>query len=317
MPIYTNNNNLPTPLFLALKGDEHVRRSDISVTELIKAPRELWLSRRHDKEIVVDVSDRVWAMAGQMMHLVIEHAAKRDKRGVSEMYVPFDVKGPRGAWKVGCRIDHIDEDTQGKMTVTDWKFVSVWSYIFEKDNGFVKPDYERQMNIYDYALTEPEHFTRGDIKGLQIAYIFRDWKKGDLDKAIQYGNVYPPAQIVIVPVRRWDRSEQKRYINERVALHQEAEHLADEALPVCSAEERWERGEAFAVMKPGRKTALKVLGSAAEARAFIGAEKGLAIEHRRGRSIKCEQYCGAAPFCSFYREMMGGVPTPEASEANA
>src|SRR3990167_2390307 len=101
MPIYTNNLGLPTPLFLALKGKEHVRKSDISVTELQKSPRILQLERRHDKEIVVDVSDRVWALFGTATHHIIELAGKHDKAGISEQYLTFNVQGPKKVWKVG------------------------------------------------------------------------------------------------------------------------------------------------------------------------------------------------------------------------
>ena len=148
---------------------------------------------------------------------------------------------------------------------------------------------------------------------LQNHLIFRDWKRGDLGKAIADGKVYPTGQIMLIPVERWPRERQKAYIEERVALHQNSESLKDDDLPVCSKEERWERGEAWAVHKGTNKRAERVFSSPEEASAYMGVDKGLNIIHRPGKSTRCMEYCSAAPFCSFYAHLMGQKETVSAA----
>ena len=71
MSKYMNKLNLPQPIVDAVKYDGH-RKGDYSITELPKSPKELWLTRRHDDEIVVDVSDRLWVLMGNAIHSVLE-----------------------------------------------------------------------------------------------------------------------------------------------------------------------------------------------------------------------------------------------------
>jgi hypothetical protein len=80
--------------------------------------------------------------------------------------------------------------------------------------------------------------------------------------------------------------------------------LADDDIPPCSKEERWEKGEKWAVMKNGRKSAIRLLDSEAEARDMAeGLGKDHYVAYRPGISVKCEDYCSACEYCSFYKSL--------------
>lgn len=72
-----------------------------------------------------------------------------------------------------------------------------------------------------------------------------------------------------------------------------------QGLMPCSPEQRWHKPDKWAVMKDGRKRAVRVFedeGQAVEKLRELG-EKGHHIEYRRGEDTKCEAYCPVAEFC--------------------
>ena len=80
--------------------------------------------------------------------------------------------------------------------------------------------------------------------------------------------------------------------------------MGDDDIEPCSAEERWADDEKWAVMKNGRKTAIKLFDNSADADAMAG-EMGNAyyVEHRPAISRKCGDYCACKEFCNFYKNM--------------
>ena len=73
--IITNKKNLPEPMVNFVKRDGYQPAMDrISVTDLSKGIREIWLYKRHYNEIEQDVADMVWLMFGTALHNVIERA---------------------------------------------------------------------------------------------------------------------------------------------------------------------------------------------------------------------------------------------------
>src|SRR5262245_24962279 len=69
----TNKFNLPEPFVAAVTSDDYVRGdAEFTSTELIRPSRILVYSRRHDAEMVEDVSERVWRFQGQTKHIVLE-----------------------------------------------------------------------------------------------------------------------------------------------------------------------------------------------------------------------------------------------------
>ena len=77
MTVVTNVHGLPEALVPAVTNDPYVGGGDISVTKLIDAPQVRALTRKHHDKLVVDVSERIWALLGQGVHTVLERAALR------------------------------------------------------------------------------------------------------------------------------------------------------------------------------------------------------------------------------------------------
>ena len=73
-------------------------------------------------------------------------------------------------------------------------------------------------------------------------------------------------------------------------------------MPACTPEERWAKPDKWAVMKHGRKSAVKVFDSEEEANANIGL--GDYIEYRQGVDTKCEDYCMVNQFCPYWQKRM-------------
>jgi len=72
----------------------------------------------------------------------------------------------------------------------------------------------------------------------------------------------------------------------------------------CTDEERWHRPDSYAVMKEGRKSALRVFAAEGVAQAFIenhADAKKLSIEFRQGKDIRCESYCQVRAVCPVNR----------------
>lgn len=74
-------------------------------------------------------------------------------------------------------------------------------------------------------------------------------------------------------------------------------------IPECSAEERWQKKDVYAVKKEGRKSAVKLFDTQKEAEErIVELGKGHYLEIRRGESMKCKNYCLCAKFCNFCKE---------------
>uniref|UniRef100_A0A6M3XTS2 Putative PD-(D/E)XK nuclease superfamily protein n=2 Tax=viral metagenome TaxID=1070528 RepID=A0A6M3XTS2_9ZZZZ len=288
---YTNTHNLPDPLVQALIRDDYdAGGADISVTALVGPPRIRQLRLWHAGEIVVDVADNLWLLLGTMGHLAIQHAAVKDGLSEERLYMRRD----------GCLISG-KPDLWLNNGLTDWKFTSVWAVLLG-----LKADWEAQLNVY-----RPLYLEAGfPVDTLNIWAILRDWKRGDYRRDPKR---YPPVPFQVVPVPIWSDDKLDKYLSERVAAHQAANNLPDNELPPCTPEERWARSNTWAVMREGRKTAVRVKNSQDEAEAVMKEKnkKPKAKKHhvvfRPGASVRCEEgFCEVAPFCNQYQEMKGG-----------
>lgn len=276
----TNKYKLPPPLIRAIENDQYDpgERSDISVTRLIDSPRKVHLIKQYGNEITEDASDRIWSLLGQATHSILERAADGDD--ISEQRLYADVNG----WTLSGQFDLISEGT-----LYDFKVTSVWSL-----KGDLKVEYERQLNVLDWLCKQNGV---GEVERLAICGICKDWRRNEF---LRYGGDYPPAPAVSLPVPRWSDEEQEAYVKERITLHQKAAegHQID-----CTASERWEKPTTYAVMKKGRKTALRVLESEEAAESWMDENGGDSIEIREGESTRCESYCPVSAHCEQYRKM--------------
>ena len=159
-----------------------------------------------------------------------------------------------------------------------------------------KPDLVTQQNIYAWMV----HKAKGmEVQAVKICALLRDWNRREVDKK----EGYPQAPIQVVDLPLWPLEKTEAYVRERIALHQSAKFLADmdEELPLCTDEDRWIRGDKWAVKRDGRKTAIRVFEVEEEANELAKKENGY-VEYRRGEAVRCTgNYCSVAQWCSQYQ----------------
>ena len=117
---------------------------------------------------------------------------------------------------------------------------------------------------------------------------------------------YPkqPVRKITFTFTEKDFAEIESWLHQRFEQISKAEKLPDDELPLCTPEERFNNGDKFAVMRKGRKTALRVLDSMEDAKYWMAANGGDYIETRKGEDKKCMDYCSACEFCNYYKEVV-------------
>jgi hypothetical protein len=296
--ILQNKFKIPMQIVSAIKRDPYNSGADISVTTVIQPPRIVQLRKRHGHEIVEDASDRIFALLGQTCHKVLERSD--DSGAFHEERIWTEVDG----WKVSGQTDcYVTQDyaysKQDKSliddsyvdippTIRDYKLLKVMAGKFEHK------DWEEQLNLNAYLWRE-HGFA---VEKLEIVAIFRDWSKVLYERESDY----PPA-VKVYPQKLWTHEKATEFLKYRVHLHQAAAKLPDNMLPFCTPDEQWKRQQKWAVMKPKRKTAVKLFDSQEKAEGFISNQKGertMYTEFRPSAPLRCQMYCDAAPFCNQY-----------------
>lgn len=290
----TNSLNLPQPFVSAAESDHRYTPKRYSATALLKGVRQCILERRHADEITEDVSDMVWAIFGTAVHGILE-AAQETETQLKENKLVVDM--PNGYQLSG--IFDLYDDATG--TVTDYKTASVWKVNFGEKDPTQFDDWRKQTLIYCWMLRQIGfEAKRGEIVALLKDHSKTKAKIGE-----------HPAH----PVYRigWDFSDEQiaecgEWLKARFEEIEAAEQLPDDQLPMCTESERWHRADKWAVMKEGRKTAIRLYDSKREANARMKKEnengKGkFYVEHRPGEDPKCMDYCSACQFCGHYRKL--------------
>ena len=277
--------------------DDYDKVGDYSVTGLLKSPRQNLLYIRHDDEITQDVSELAFMALGSGVHKMFEETKHNPDKWMVEERLVYELSG---GIKISGKADLVDKESG---CVYDFKSCSVWTYIYGGSKDWVK-----QMNSYRLLL----HRVAGiETKSASIIALYRDWKFEEKErdkKNNPFEPRYPPFPIMEVSVPVLDLDKVENAIEDRVAVHECAEALSDNALPLCDAEERWARGEVWAVKKKSVKRAMNggLFETPEEARSFSNKQKvPTDIEHRFPKNIKCERYCLAAPFCSQWQSIKG------------
>jgi hypothetical protein len=276
--ILTNKLNLPQSLFDAVKNDPYdnggVWRS---VTQLISPPKAVVLRKRHEHEIEEDVADRLYSLYGQIVHSILERANTKD---LVEERLFMEVCGKRISG--GADILQL---SSGQLS--DWKFSTVWKAVKSPK------EWEEQINLLALLFEANGR----EVKSGEIILLMRDHSK----QRAKRGGEYPAFPVQRIPITLWPKATQVAFLHARVVAHLNAESN----LPDCSQEERWGSDPVFAVMKEGRKSAVRLFPSRDGAEGFLAARKGNghSIIERPGENVRCDGYCGAAPFCEQYQKM--------------
>ena len=256
-------------------------KANISVTRLIGPPRIAQLEKRHADEITVDAADSIWALLGSSVHYILEKGADKKTFSEERLY------GKINDYIISGAIDWFNEEE-----IQDYKTTSVWSIVY----GAGDDSWQKQLNCYNWLLAQNGF---KNIKRLRVCAILKDWM---VSKA-KYDQEYPQYPAKMVDVKLWPLSETEHYIRNRVMIHSHAETQADDDIPVCEPEERWLKPTKYALMKTGRKSALKLCDTMEEAQSIFKDKGATHIDTREGENTRCLSYCRCNKLCTFYKTL--------------
>jgi len=254
-----------------------------SATALLKGVREAILEKRHANEIEQDVSDMIWLLFGKAVHLILENQ-QEEEHEIKETKLTVEF----GEYTLSGVFDLYNEK---EKKITDYKTCSVWKVIF---GDFT--DWKRQLLIYAYMMRQIGF----EVNSGEIVAIMKDHSKRDAKYKADYPKL--PVQVIKFEFTLEDFVEIESWLIDKFDEIRRCEQLPDDELPLCTPEERYNSGDKYAVMKKGRKTALRVLDSMEEAEKWMADNGGDEIEVRPGEDKKCMDYCVVCEFCNYYKE---------------
>lgn len=278
---------MSNPIIEAIRSLDDYKRGDakFTTTELVQPERILSLTAKHKPDIVDEAS--VWSVMGTALHQVLRKAADKldPERFITEKR--FTATMPGGTM-ISSQIDVYDRLTK---TLDNYKVCSVWKFILQDS-----PEWEQQLNIEACVLRMNDL----EVRHVRNIAFLRDWnqRKARFTK----NDDYPQSDIHEMEVPLWTIGEQQQWILSRIKKHE----ASKDDPPVCSKKERWQRDASFALMKKGRKTAIRLLDDEDRAYAMmkameVRAKPGEAffIEERASEPVRCLHYCPVSKWCSF------------------
>ena len=285
----TNDLGLPLPIVKAVENDPYDNQGTRSVTTLLKPPQAYALTQKHHGEIVEDVADRIYALTGQIGHVILERAAMTldPDLYISETRFIHEIGGHR----VSGQVDLIETETE---TVWDFKFTSGWAEKDARMDGG-KSDWRIQLSLLAMlARMDGIKVTTG-----KICAIIRDWTKLNAERNRDWHD--KPVSAIDMNIMPHD--EALEWTINRNREFDEA--LAGNPRP-CTDEERWFRPGKWAVFKGSNIKAAKLEDTEEELSSWIFANRAklgatYRIEQRRGEYKRCASYCAAAAFCPQYQ----------------
>lgn len=286
----TNKYKLPETIVNALKRPTYTKGgAHMSATELLSPPRMVQLRIVNSDAIEMDAADMVWSLVGTAMHGVLEHGKGDDHIVEQRLHTEID------GWTVSGAVD-LQTVKEDSITISDYKTTGVWAVMNEKK------EWEQQLNIYAWLI---ERVKKSPVDAIEIVAFIRDWKRRDAEVKKDY----PDAPVKVIPIELWPYEEREAFVKERIHLHAEAMFAAQTGgdLPLCSADDCWEKPTIYAVKKIGGVRANKVFYKRAEALAYLEevGEK-YEMEVRDGERTRCSNYCNVRDFCSQWAEYNQG-----------
>ena len=281
----TNNLHLPEAFVKAVSVERHNKAGCYSATTLNKGTKEIILQERHWDEFTTDAADNVWAVWGTAVHAHFETI--KDENFHEEK---FDVAV--GNSRVTGVVDSYD---MTHAIINDWKTASVYK-VMKQDFS----DWYKQGMTYAWLLKQ----SGLDVRHCRFIALLKDHSKSKAKTDAGYPQ--SPVYCYEFDVTPEELEAAGDRIRAKVAEIEAAEKLSDDEIAECTAEERWADGEKWAVMKNGRKTAVRVFDTEIDAENCAG-ELGNShyVEHRPAISRKCGEYCLCKDFCNFWKSQKG------------
>lgn len=278
----TNESNLPQALVDACSCEMHNKEGCVSATTLKNGVREILLTKRHWEDMSFDVSDRVFLLFGTAVHALLE-------RESADTFVEEKFEQQVGKYKVTGRLDCYD---MKNGIIVDYKTATVWKYKFAD-----YADWRFQGLVYAWLLKQQGL----EVKECQFVMMFKDFSKTKCKLEPDYPK--RPVEVYKFKVTEKDLEEIEQKITAKVKALEENENVSDDELPLCTDEERWAKPTTYAVMKKGRKSAIRVFNNREDAEMYSEQVAGdFYIVERKGADGKCNGYCGCCEFCNYYKE---------------
>ncbi|MBL1322191.1 MAG: hypothetical protein COA63_014200 [Methylophaga sp.] len=316
----TNNTGISLAMAVWLAHDEyssgaekHSGKDVISVTSLMKSPRQIILTRRiptSDKEAELDVTDLIASRFGTAMHDSIENAwtggyvkamrrlgypekvinsIKINPESVEEGDIPIYLEQRSFKEIDGVTISgKYDQIVHGQLN--DTKTMSVWGYI----NGTKDEDFKIQGSIYRWLNQD-----KVTSDTLMIQMIFTDWSKADSKQNPKY----PSERIVEYPIQLMSIQETETWMRTRIRTIRANAKLDEPDILYCTDKELWRSDPKYKYFSDAAKA--KVLGARssknfdnlADANAW-SATKGKGVVVTFPGVVRACAYCGAYEICS-------------------
>ena len=276
----TNKNNLPSA-FVNIANDERVYKDKrYSVTTILKPTRMILLEKRYADEIEQDVSDMIWSIWGTAVHYVLEQA---DNYNMTERRFEYPIIKD---YHLTGQIDLYNKDT---FTIEDYKTASVWKII---NNDF--DDWYKQGMMYAWLMIKNGFI----VEKVKFHALLKDWS---VSKA-KYDSSYPQQAIYTYEfdVKTHDLVNIQEFIINKFQDIIANENVTDDELPECTKKEKWQDDDKYAVMKNGRKSAIKLYDNEDDAKADT---RGDYVEKREGEPKRCMNYCLVKEKCKFGRNI--------------
>lgn len=296
MPVITNKHGLPEEVYKALcsnrySGDSNEgRKTDYSATTLIAPTQQTILKRRYPDANSEDAIDRVWSMFGSIAHTLLEEHGTEDSITEKRFYI--EVLGKT----ISGQVDHYKDGI-----ITDYKTTSAFKITKRSYD-----DWEKQLNVY-------AHLARANglpVRNLRVIAIVRDWSERESSAD------YPKTPIVEIPLTLWDSTDTEQFILDKVNELINAETDYDFNLPICTSEEMWQSPTVYALMKEGRKTAVKLFDTNDTLYDYLsdndlleGSDEVPGVKpkdpyyvvRREGERRRCAKYCPVSSMCIQYQ----------------
>lgn len=281
----TNKLNLPDMLQRACEREYTYRDKRYSITSLLDPDRVLMLKRRYNDIIEQDISECIWMLFGSVTHYALETGIETKEGEYVEEHLEYTFKN---GYTLSGIIDHVYD------YVDDYKTTSVWTVIFGSNNEHWKK--QLQMGAYLHYKEHGNWISKG-----RIIAILKDWNKKDA----KLKDDYPKLPVAVIEFDLGTPEEIEEWILNRFETIRKLEQLSDFELPMCSMEERFNKGDKYAIKKKTFKKAMKVHDTLEAAREHlinleIKYPGEYEIEERKGEDTKCLNYCSCCKQCPYY-----------------
>jgi len=312
---------------------EAAAKAYITVTGLLDPDRIFHLKRRHKEDITRNASSMIIASLGSVFHLGMELATQENDNYINEirMFTPIIVNNQ--TILISGKFDSLKiiEDKIGETILTRLKLIDYKeTSVFNVNKRDTREKWAKQLSIYRYMLMHPEtefeeNFLNKNqiirikelirennigISSIEIQYRARDWRKGEALRNKFTHHPYPD-KVGKIALNIIEMKEVEEFIKSRLISLISFEDTEDEALPLCTAKERWQRVTDFAIFKGDNVRATKCFKiedykneqKAKEAAVYYisnhPAGSQMKIVKRETQSNKCLEYCDVCEFCNY------------------